>query len=661
VAEDRALAEILPPGATFDSHDLKDWSLWLGNSGRGLPFTTAEGVPDVVALRLGSPPTVVWRLGTSVLADRTAAYPAWMYSRTGTGLPAVVVAGGEPAIVTIDPSRLAIGHVLRVNSVPADARLGLRAEEIDLDGEGGAELVIQLTPYQDRAAATLVVAKLGSSPTADTLLEVPADTVISGLGDGRSELITAVDDGWNVLRLDAGEFRVVERIRGDDIPASRSPTGRPPPPAASLHLLRSSAVVRWPIAGDDVVRVGLPAGLARWRILPDQIDGRWDPPYRVAAEGGRVVYLLADPDKPRAADAFGLEADGAAFTVRIRGSIGQWVIDPHGDRGLYFGRGAISHGEQSRENYGAGDAILYSVDFRPGGGGSGNSGLPTVTTPLANCEFREWPGGGQVRCIRFAVNEDWTQVALADGHGVWIVDVPSGDSTAKADEKAPRLVLEHEVISGDGPGSKVYWPDRWSPDGRWLLLQQGGYEGSSGVVRNMESGGLIALPDSVSYGEYQAGFAFARDSGWIAIARSGVGAPLSVVNLATGAVRDYLGTAAVGARRDAFAPFVTVDGRIRFGLDGAPEVHPGRGLFELDPASGAVSRLAGMPTNSDEYGQSLIEWLPDGSALVALTGRDYDIRYAAFVADGETAIDVTRVLLGSKWPQWSVTPTTRTE
>jgi len=201
-------------------------------------------------------------------------------------------------------------------------------------------------------------------------------------------------------------------------------------------------------------------------------------------------------------------------------------------------------------------------------------------------------------------------------------------------------------------GWHVYRPAAWSPDGQWIVLHVGHYEGWSAVLLNVESGGLVPVPSSSSYSEAGVSLAFSADSRFVIVARWGQRPLLSVLDLATAV--DRAATSADLSQLDidpwAFNPIVSESGIIRFGLATSDRAYPGTGLFELGEG-GALRRLA--PGPFQRAWSDYVIWSGPGSAVMVAHDDQEWIETGMLWSEALPEIlDISEVLRGTRWPQW---------
>lgn len=638
-----AIAGVLPVGAQFDLDDLADWSS-IEPDLRALPFQHADGVPDLAVVDTGAP-RLVWRLGGAMTYDAPAVAGAWVIAPDRKGLPAILLRGDASELVIVEPDGWSITARLPLEWTIAE-RARFETSELDFDGDRIAERLLRVyEPTSDSSGydATFVVYRQVEEGRALPLFRSPKGTRIRHReGDDRPELIVPQDDGsWSVLALSEDGFEPAGTLAWTSVAqATANPESLEPIPH-DLYLYRPEqhAIYRWPAEGGVARRVVPGPDPTEWALVELFGDRPpFDQIYRAARHADVVAYVLGSPKDPAAAEAFGFRGVAApqAVTETIRGSLGQWDLSPDGKRILYAARGALSRGNDTRHAYDADDAMLTLLD----------RGARPMTRSIARCE----PVSGateedhwRIRCSTFAVNDDWTRVAYSDGNGLWVVDLPDG---------VPRRLLAHRIGGNSASGWHVYRPAAWSPDSKWILLDVGHYEGSSAVLLNVESGGLVPVPSSSSYSEYGASFVFSADSRFVVVARWGQGPPLSVLDLAT-AVDSATSADLSGLDfgPDGYEPVVSESGKIRFGLATSDRAYPGTGLFELDDG-GVLRRLAPGPYRSG-WSSDYVVWNGTESAVLLAYDDNGWIESGTLWSEHlPETLDISEVLKGARWPQW---------
>jgi len=226
-------------------------------------------------------------------------------------------------------------------------------------------------------------------------------------------------------------------------------------------------------------------------------------------------------------------------------------------------------------------------------------------------------------------------------------------------------VLDHVLAETDEEifNTKVYRPVRWSPDGTWLYLHAGRYEGFTGSLLNLESGGVIDLYAAGQGIETGSTLDFAPRSNQVGITRFGhMGrlAAVSLFDLASRATRNFLSGAEVTGGYNGAAGVFTPDGRLRFGSWSPwPDRYQADGVFELQPRSGAVRRLAhglasldpGLVAGSNPPD---LVWSPDAEAFaLAVTTSDKGWYAGALVGTEAATYDASEILAGAGYIQWS--------
>lgn len=674
------IAAVLPAGATFDLDELDDWSGALGAGGQGLPIRLRDGGLDYVAFvaaRLGEIARgavepyarLVWRMTETVpVAEVTAIRETgldWpehdargLQVETGASTALVVVAfatgGRQPEV----RDAFALTGVLAASRASEWPDHSLMAWESDAPGLLVGSTVAGRDDGAVRRRLTVHGAPSGGiRPLVATF--GPDASVLDVDGDGSLEIVAAAGD----------ERHEAWRLTGDglaadgDLPSDAAPAivavgdGSLPALPADLYLYRLAAggeVWRWQATGARLERVGPKPGarvgsgpvlrMAAPRADEAMAWGR--PPYQVARDAPVVVYALAQEDDAAHAVALGFQdlSTDSWHEVPITGTLGSWSVAPDGRSALYLGRGALSGVSWS---YAADDAGLFLV----------TPGAIEETRLIARCEPVS-PGEpyGTLGCASFAPDATWSYVAYGDGHGVWSMPLAGG---------SPRRVLEHQLAETDDEifETRVYRPVRWSPDGIWLSLEAGRYEGSTGALLNLQTGGVFDLDGTGQGIESGSSLAFSPDSSQVGIARHGYFrelAAVSLFDLASRTSREFLSGSPVTGRYNGIAAAFTAEGRFRFGTWSPwQDRYRADGVFELDPASGAVRRLArGLASLDPRLVAGSpppdLVWSPNAEAFALAGATSYDGWYVgALIGTAAATYDASEILAGAGFLQWS--------
>jgi hypothetical protein len=226
-------------------------------------------------------------------------------------------------------------------------------------------------------------------------------------------------------------------------------------------------------------------------------------------------------------------------------------------------------------------------------------------------------------------------------------------------------VLDHQLAETEEGifDTKVYRPVRWSPDGAWLYLHAGRYEGSSGSLLNLQTGGVIDLNASGQGHETGSTLDFAADSSQVGITRFGAYRELAAVtllDLASLESRNLLSGAEITGRYNGAAGAFTPDGRFRFGTwSPYQDRYQADGVFELDPQTGTIRRLAhGLASLDPELVAGNdppdLVWSPDAEAFALAGPTTGNGWYAGALIGTEAATyDASEILARAGYLQWS--------
>jgi hypothetical protein len=222
-------------------------------------------------------------------------------------------------------------------------------------------------------------------------------------------------------------------------------------------------------------------------------------------------------------------------------------------------------------------------------------------------------------------------VAFSDHHGLMVADVQDG--------QARRLMKHVEGTHSEGMDSLGYGPDVWSPEGRWLLVSEGQYEGSERLILDTLTGEIRRVPDSVVCGWCAISErAWTADGSTLIQLRSdgGPGSP-GLLRLSTDSTGDSEDTPpdwSTAAGSEYFDLHVAPDGAVRFGLLDA-------GVYLAAPGNSEPSRLMTLPPPDPKLGsddRSLDDrrlfWSADGRAAVYRNGGPGAVPVLVMLQDG---------------------------
>ena len=243
------------------------------------------------------------------------------------------------------------------------------------------------------------------------------------------------------------------------------------------------------------------------------------------------------------------------------------------------------------------------------------------------------------------ISADGKQVAYSDVIGLHIVDLES---------QRKRTIIEHYYTGTDLPGSRVYWPESFSPNQQHLLAFVGGYEGSSPVILDLETKGPSEardIPEAWHYGRFSE-LSWLPDSSGLLVTRIGSDIDEHEPEVRIVDVRDPTQSrsllsafpAHIEDRYQAFAPAIASDGSFRFAIRNREEHFPfawTNGVFQIDAAGRSPRRLLELPAHRerpsidayDELGNLI--WSPGAEAFVYLRPSGSQSAGTALIQIGE--------------------------
>ena len=97
-------------------------------------------------------------------------------------------------------------------------------------------------------------------------------------------------------------------------------------------------------------------------------------------------------------------------------------------------------------------------------------------------------------CGNLVWHQDNQFVVFRDRDALWLFDINATQ---------PELILEHIKMTSDQNGSfvnpKTYVPISWASNGRYLLIWQGGYEGSQRAVLDLPTKQVMLIPNTIAW------------------------------------------------------------------------------------------------------------------------------------------------------------------
>jgi len=492
----------------------------------------------------------------------------------------------------------------------------------DWSGDGIPDALI---PSDDGDAAMLFAATDRPGILRPVARIASPTQVVDVDGDGAFEIVQRDGDTWHVERWDGTAFAAGSPIAATSAAPIPVTNGSLPTLPADLYFLRAGAVWRWPRAGVAVERVVA-------QSVEMAVQG-----FAVASEGGQVVAQIFKLDRP---DVFA-----------------EWrVVDPVG--GQPTRDVAVEAGEwDTVDAFEVAPGASYVVYSTVGGTG-GDCGTPvyvamldgsSVTRLLGDCDRqRSDQAGGECRCRGLRLSRNGGRLAYSDGSGdLWVVDLPDGE---------PRRLVE-------GDFETLREPRQWSPDGRYLVVEDGLGECSGSILWDVDTESTLELDSACM--SHLAETAWSREPGTLILTTGGV-SPTAwhVTDSGPSAtfkqLRRLWPERLTGGNPVTASPVELPGGDIGFVVkNDDPTVFPGVGVFRMRQNGAGVQLIAGLPPGSPDDGELAgeysgvfgdVHWSPGGGAFL-FAGLDASsgphIPTLVGLSDGSAVWDVSDVLRGA--------------
>lgn len=424
-------------------------------------------------------------------------------------------------------------------------------------------------------------------------------------------------------------------------PLAVEPKGYPLLPA-DLYFLREGRLWHWPAGGN------LPQAIAPLTTTEAIVY------YTLAPEQNRVAYLTRE-GQVRVLDT----QTGRERTIPLAGyplplkfnetyqcfclierdtwcfvNMDILALSPNGRYLLYLDWEAMPTNERDLSG------SLRAVDLE------GSGGVQEIASCGIHPGLEEWGG-----CRGFRLSPNGDHVAFIDGQGLWVARVPAGQL---------RLIQTYE----DVPDPADAFPDhiwsvlQWSPDGRWLLGEETGFETFELVLIDAGSGRIHRLPHAGTFVENYAVAVWGPTGVWVGygdeegpsglyLAQPGEGDTVQVSRQITTTEYGILWPRSL---------YPLPDGQLVFAnrrCTNSPG--PETGLFLLQ-TNGRLDYIAPLPPPSccwvyspECFGRVL--WSPDGQAFLYLDGSGASLLGRS---DGSALWDVRTLLEKGKVFRWTM-------
>lgn len=457
------------------------------------------------------------------------------------------------------------------------------------------------------------------------------------------------------------------------LPAEAIPVTYPLPALpADLYFIREGSLWRWPQAGGDFDLIA---------AAPEQKSGnhrklssptRGGPPfgvtqYRMTPDGRYLVYVFHDSlRQPYSKLIFHDLTHHTAMTLPVASDVDpirfNFDITTDGRYVIYFAPGrlptiggkapGLTQTIATPKSDEMGQGMFMSLDVQ-------NFNLEMELGYCAiytnDVEFI------RIECSGFALSPDGKTLAFSDGRGVWLADTTKGPA---------RLLTEHTY--GRGGGRCGVWNvESWSPNGQWLLIEVGCYEGSYAAVMNPLTGEVQSVPDTCYYGDFYRDYGWSQNGDYVLASFIN---PVSDSRYASARLRQVLtkntleetmllsetGSISVWPAHLHDLP----DGRIGFSNRQCVDSPALRsGVYAIGRDGSSLSLLSSLPAMMCQppsgswvaWSSGQIEWTPDGAAFLYFE-RDqqtpHQTNLLLGLTDGSVLWDIRDVLEGATDFQW---------
>ncbi len=441
---------------------------------------------------------------------------------------------------------------------------------------------------------------------------------------------------------------------------------------ANLYFTRAGNLWRWPADGGDfdlIVTAPEKAG-GDYRKLSSPVRG--DPPfgvaqYRLTPDGRHLAFLFHDSfrqpySKLVVRDLHANTSITLPMTIDLYPERFLFDITTDGRYIVYYAQNRLPNTGGKTPGLTRKLELPQSQKFEYGTFMAIDVQNPNLDLELGYCAVRT-EGDFRIECSGFALSPDGERLAFSDGRGVWLADIPKG----------PARLLADSTHGAVGMSCIAWRVKNWSPDGRWLMIEIGCYEGSYAAVMDALTGKIQSVPKTAYYGGFGGGYEWSQNGNYVLSSfydpspsyYSGAGVHLYRTpagdTLEATAILSETWPASVWPEHLHDLP----GGRIGFANRRCLDT-PGlrSGIYAIEPDGSGLSLLSPLPAVAYNPGGVLTEldrgkvlWTRDGSAFLYFErerGELYEqTNLLLGLTNGAPPWDVRGVLEGASDLQWA--------
>jgi len=299
-------------------------------------------------------------------------------------------------------------------------------------------------------------------------------------------------------------------------PTEAIPVTRPLPALpADLYFIREGSLWRWSQTGGalDLIVAAPEQKSGNHRKLSSPTRGFPSfgvTEYRVTPDGQHLVYVFFDSLESPASLVYHDLTQPTAITLpistRVEPTGFNFDITADGRYVVYFAPGrlpttggkapGLTQTIAAPKSDEMGQGMFMSLDVQ-------NFNLEVE---LGYCAIRSDEANFlKIECSGFALSPDGKTLAFSDGRGVWLADTAKGPA---------RLLAEHPYIRKGG-WCGIWNVENWSPNGRWLMIGVGCYEGGYTAVMDVLTGETQPVPDTNYYGGFDGDYEWSQNGEYV--------------------------------------------------------------------------------------------------------------------------------------------------